>query len=153
MHLKSRLQRQPFCWKPSLFIRYLFTPVEPNRLRGWLQLPWQHIVNSHATAYIDGLVQGCSNSIANALELLQSCNEPSNYKRNGSLYFLWLTISTTYVIYVSRNDVKCGYVLDVLNNSTRGLHLYLFTTSDGYLAICMLSSRRSESSIKSSWRW
>ena len=27
--------------------------------------------------YIDGLVQDCSNSIANALELLQSCTEPS----------------------------------------------------------------------------
>ena len=26
-------------------------------------------------AYIDGLVQDCSNSIANALELLQSCTE------------------------------------------------------------------------------
>ena len=25
---------------------------------------------------IDGLVQGCSNSIANALELLQSCTKP-----------------------------------------------------------------------------
>ena len=27
--------------------------------------------------YIDGLVQDCSNSIANALELLQSCTNPS----------------------------------------------------------------------------
>ena len=27
----------------------------------------------------DGLVQGCSNSIANALELLQSYTEPSRY--------------------------------------------------------------------------
>ena len=27
--------------------------------------------------YIDGLVQDCSNSIANALELLQSCTKPS----------------------------------------------------------------------------
>ena len=26
----------------------------------------------------DGLVQDCSNSIANALELLQSCTKPSN---------------------------------------------------------------------------
>ena len=29
--------------------------------------------------YIDGSVQDCSNSIANALELLQSCSEPSIY--------------------------------------------------------------------------
>ena len=28
---------------------------------------------------IDGLVQDCSNSIANALELLQSCTKPSIY--------------------------------------------------------------------------
>ena len=27
--------------------------------------------------YIDGLVQDCSNSIANALELLQSCTKPT----------------------------------------------------------------------------
>ena len=31
------------------------------------------------TAQIDGLVQDCSNSIANALELLQSCTKPSKY--------------------------------------------------------------------------
>ena len=29
--------------------------------------------------YIDGLTQDCSNSIANALELLQSCAKPSTY--------------------------------------------------------------------------
>ena len=29
--------------------------------------------------YFDGLVQDCSNSIANALELLQSCSKPSIY--------------------------------------------------------------------------
>ena len=29
--------------------------------------------------YIDGLVQDCCNSIANALELLQSCTKPSIY--------------------------------------------------------------------------
>ena len=29
--------------------------------------------------YIDGLVQDCSNSIANALELLQSCTKPLTY--------------------------------------------------------------------------
>ena len=30
-------------------------------------------------AYLDGLVQDCSNSIANALDLLQSCTKPSIY--------------------------------------------------------------------------
>ena len=38
-----------------------------------------------ASAYIDNLVQGCINSITNALELLQSCTKPSiwsNYMAN-----------------------------------------------------------------------
>ena len=30
--------------------------------------------------YFDGLVQDCSNSIANALELLQSCTKPSTFE-------------------------------------------------------------------------
>ena len=32
--------------------------------------------HSSTQLYIDGLVQDCSNSIANALELLQSCTNP-----------------------------------------------------------------------------
>ena len=31
----------------------------------------------HVITHIDGFVQDCSNSIANALELLQSCTKPS----------------------------------------------------------------------------
>ena len=34
-------------------------------------------IGSFGDEYIDGLVQDCSNSIANALELLQSCTNPS----------------------------------------------------------------------------
>ena len=33
----------------------------------------------HLDLYIDGLAQDCSNSIANALELLQSCTKPSTW--------------------------------------------------------------------------
>ena len=36
-----------------------------------------NISQSHQGRHIDGLVQDCSNSIANALELLQSCAKPS----------------------------------------------------------------------------
>ena len=38
--------------------------------------------------YIEGLVQDCSDSIANALELLQSCIKPSilNYALQGPAY-------------------------------------------------------------------
>ena len=34
--------------------------------------------------HIDGLVQDCSNSIANALELLQSCTKPLIYKHHSA---------------------------------------------------------------------
>ena len=39
--------------------------------------------------YIDDLVQDCSSSIANALEILQSCTKPpilSSYLHNGISY-------------------------------------------------------------------
>ena len=40
----------------------------------------QHVDNWIRVPYnIDGLVQDCSNSSANALDLLQSCTEPSMY--------------------------------------------------------------------------
>ena len=34
----------------------------------------------HNTLYVDGLAQNCSKSIANALELLQSCSKSSIVK-------------------------------------------------------------------------
>ena len=36
-----------------------------------------HVAERNQVSRIDGLVQDCSNSIANALELLQSCTKPS----------------------------------------------------------------------------
>ena len=40
--------------------------------------PYSHTVYIMTVSiYIDGLVQDCSSSIANALELLQSCTKPS----------------------------------------------------------------------------
>ena len=53
--------------------------------------------------YIDGLVQDCSNSIANALELLESCTKPSIYlsiKLFGTTVSIQLqahVVSTCYV--------------------------------------------------------
>ena len=38
---------------------------------------FETIDSQRNTDEIDGLVQDCSNSIANALELLQSCTKPS----------------------------------------------------------------------------
>ena len=47
-----------------------------------------------SSLYIDGLVQDCSNSIANALELLQSCTKPSmhsysRYNKNTACLPWW----------------------------------------------------------------
>ena len=36
-------------------------------------MSWESILSFAYQFHIDGLVQDCSNSIANALELLQSC--------------------------------------------------------------------------------
>ena len=36
-----------------------------------------YLIRFRISPYIDGLVQDCSNAIANALELLQSCTKPS----------------------------------------------------------------------------
>ena len=45
-----------------------------------MKLVWElisQIASKVIAFYIDGLVQHCSNSIANALELLQFCTKPS----------------------------------------------------------------------------
>ena len=48
------------CWRRSVIIH-----------------PWKIDRGPHHNEYIDGLVQDCSNSSASAMELLQSCAEPS----------------------------------------------------------------------------
>ena len=63
MHLKmSSAKWRPFCHS-----------LNGLKWRKQILLQWQD------TVYFDGLVQDCSNSIANALELLQSCTKPSIY--------------------------------------------------------------------------
>ena len=42
----------------------------------------QCLPNTKKHLRVDGLEQDCSNSIANAVELLQSCTEPSMYKND-----------------------------------------------------------------------
>ena len=39
--------------------------------------------------YVDGSMQDCNNSIANALELLQSCTDPSMWSRMTLSTELW----------------------------------------------------------------
>ena len=70
------------------------------------------------STYIDGLVQNCSNIIANALELIQSCTKPSHVdirtKRN---MHVWLNIhfmpfSISNVNNVIRIYMWCLYVIN-----------------------------------------
>ena len=58
---------------------------------GLLCLP---IIYSHCIAYIDGLVQDCSNSSVLAMELLQSCTKPSICDKQG---FDFLMKDSTYL--------------------------------------------------------
>ena len=44
-------------------------------------------IQENVVEYIDGLVQDCSNSIADALELLQSCTKPSILSVMSPSYF------------------------------------------------------------------
>ena len=54
--------------------------------------------------YIDGLVQDCSNSIATALELLQSCTKPSIYELASKSYG-WLSITPRSYRWVSNSSI------------------------------------------------
>ena len=59
---------------------------------------------------MDGLAQDCSNSIANALELLQSCSKPSIYgsfKVSTVLYFnMWLQHCNNMQCFLSADTYK-----------------------------------------------
>ena len=58
----------------------------------WLQ----NQVTRQPQFHIDDLVQGCSNSIANALELLQSCTNPSIYSLHLSVFYWCLVLISGY---------------------------------------------------------
>ena len=45
----------------------------------WLCRDYFASLDYTSSVYIDGLAQDCSNSITNALELLQFCSKPSIY--------------------------------------------------------------------------
>ena len=51
--------------------------------------------------YIDGLVQDCSNSIANAMELLQSCTKPlTGNNQIRKLPQLWIYLKVIDIIHL-----------------------------------------------------
>ena len=71
-----------------------------------------HHCNLSELTYIDGLAQDCNNSIANSLELLQSCNKHAN----PSVY-IGLTFSHSYkqlarVSFIIANNIF-DYIIQV----------------------------------------
>ena len=56
-------------------------------------LPYIRACDTLHKGYIDGLVQDCSNSIANALELLQSCTKPSIWSHDPNLVKLEIYVN------------------------------------------------------------
>ena len=82
--------------------------------------------------HIDGLVQDCSNSIANALELLQSCTEPS----------MWSSYVETLV-----NQVNLQSVNDTTINSSQG------AANRGYRKISNISRTESQNLHESHLVW
>ena len=69
----------------------------------------------------DGLVEGCSNSIASALELLQSCAKPSDYD-HMLLYMLMFTWSDKY----ANLHTTMGYYVNFLMMRCYGITKFYY---------------------------
>ena len=95
-------------------------------LQSRLPMNWSYHCLALSHWYIDGLVQDCSNSIANAMEFLQSCTKPSVYcdmnyvhKTRVSLACSWL-----WAMHVCIEDQQCSWVLLFISCCT--LHCFFF---------------------------
>ena len=90
--------------------------------------------------YIDGSVQDCSNSIANALELLQPCTKPSIFAPQT---FWWISLSITEY-HITCSHCKIIFADQINIGSGNGLVLrrrHAFSwTNDGPLPWCISPS-------------
>ena len=77
--------------------------------------------------HIDGLVQDCSNSIANAMELLQSCTKPSICAIYVRIIALGKTENTNSFILLAR-FLQIMFILPLMMMSN---HITFETTSWG----------------------
>ena len=75
--------------------------------------------------YIAGLVQDCSNSIANTLELLQSCTEPSIFSSHLGKVVCILTL-TAWISEIIYQFVTCSYAIWMVSS----YHKMSMTTGD-----------------------
>ena len=91
-------------YSPQWFMLWYFSTRESDPLLLGEHIHWNaHKTFNYATNMrcedVNGLVQDCSNSIANALELLQSCTKPSMCYQTILLVFLVLYCITWTFIY------------------------------------------------------
>ena len=80
-----------------------------------VQIRWSFDLNNHT----DGLVQHLSNSIAYALELLQSCAKPLIYQvktYRSATYYIWLHISLNCFYWWLRENAQLDVNWKVLRN-------------------------------------
>ena len=121
---QSQMHRQPLYNSPQIFQVIDYHGVEGIFLHIiWVDMLVKDYINASNqfqcntcmyNAYIDGLVQDCSNSIANALELLQACTKPSIccYK-----YIDWSIIEV--MCQITRLNSNLVFVNCVLHCTTR----------------------------------
>ena len=85
-------------------------------------------------AYIAGLAQGCNNSIANALELLQSCAKPSIYPMLCVEFCLDLTVCppmclsiALFVVKINCPNMNSDFYLYILDKKIE-IWIHVWTT-------------------------
>ena len=94
------------------------------------------LIHCNAIAHIDGLAQDCSHSIANALELLQSCTKPPNIRYCCS-YYVWYAKLNLYLTHWCRVTPICINKLNIIgsdNGMSSGQCQSIFLTNAGILS-------------------
>ena len=82
-----------------------------------------HVTTNKQT---NGLVQNCSISIANALEILQSCTKPSkecstDVRRSATLCYCWVGLLITIILHgFSAIGYKCSVSRQISQQAPRG---------------------------------
>ena len=133
-----------FCeywWIPTADIMFIFR---------YYSLKWNHIVfetldclvdvnNGCFQLYIDGLVQYCSVSIANALGILQSCTEPTTCFCDSSYVITCIrhnrySASHTRKKYENIDDIRTlkghVYLYDINVDSTLCMQTHVYGSSE-----------------------
>ena len=88
-------------------IRSMISTVTFNQ---WITIHSPKVfIENQSTYHIDGLVQDCSNSIAYALELLQSCTKPSTSWLNR-----WMEPSLSWILYSTQPTLDVWKITVVL---------------------------------------